>query len=861
MAKPTEQTNDGNTSCRDARLLELLDRVMDLVPEERETFLEAQCGPDPAMKADIEAILAQEGNHDWLDQCRFPIASAKRSQRPKIERYEIIRELGVGGMGTVYLAERNDGHFQHKVALKVLNHSLNSEMAVARFRFERQILANLNHEFIATLIDGGMTADGRPYFVMRLVEGITLNAYCKAGKGDFESKLDLFEKICNAVQFAHGHRVIHGDIKPSNIMVTQDGAPVLLDFGVAKFLEDTPDDGTTQPPLPFTPEYASPEQVAGHAITTATDIHALGLLLFKLLTGRAPFPLSNQTIDEWRQHLQTSYPLLLGKYLAPHYRRSNSRELDRILRRALQKEPHDRYPSAEALAQDVWRFRNHFPLQAREPSVWYVLQKFLRRRVKLASAFALLAVVAMVTLFVVRHQTKAIALSQIHAAQTAAMLFEVFESEDPYRDSKQQPALALIRLAETQLGQTAISKQQRADLHDALGKAHYYLGTLSQARSHLEKAVDLRLANGNDRGADSAKTFYHLGLLAMAEQQWPTAETHFQKARQCLAGAPPGHYPTLVKIQHKRLALMMHQGQWEAAQALVETFGSEHLAKDTHLEELKLVIQAENLARNGELLQAEATYRALGDLQRHRLPTGHPLLGATLNNLAGICYRRGAYSQAVAAYSQAFENFRQRLGAHHPDVATARKNLADAQLAMGACDPAAVHYEEALAIRQRIFGSHHPLVAEVLARQQAIALDEADILEALRLGEALWQICESHFGPLAPQTMQALLDLINLGCESGDLQRQAEYAKIIFPKLEATYGPESNLVADVLVKNAKLDIQRGEWVAVPEPLWRAHEIFKANGETESQKATLALLQTVMMNLARQACIHGVITQL
>ncbi|MGH9888750.1 MAG: serine/threonine-protein kinase, partial [bacterium] len=310
--------------------------------------------------------------------------------------YRIDALIGAGGMGDVYRAERADGAYRQTVALKVLRLGYRTNEMVRRFRIEREALARLAHPGIATILDGGTLEDGRPYIVLEFVQGVPVTGYCAEHRLTLEDRLALFLRIVSAVQFAHGRLVIHRDLKPSNILVQADGMPRLLDFGIAKLLDVGADaslatDTSTEGRL-LTPEYAAPEQIRGEQPTTATDVYALGVLLFELLTGSKPFPAAGRTLPALeRAVLDTAPPTPSGIVDAPVGSRRLRGDLDRIVLMALRKEPDRRYTSAGQLGEDVERYLSGRPVMARPDSVGYRARKFVGRNRALVAAVASIA--------------------------------------------------------------------------------------------------------------------------------------------------------------------------------------------------------------------------------------------------------------------------------------------------------------------------------------------------------------------------------------------------------------------------------------------------------------------------------------
>jgi serine/threonine protein kinase/Tfp pilus assembly protein PilF len=391
-------------------------RAVDLDARARSTYLDAECGSDGALRHEVEALLRSEpGAGDKIrhtvEQEAVRLLQAADASGERLGAWRLLRPLQHGGMGVVYFAERADDAYRKKVAIKVLHNTLATEHERKRFRRERQILANLEHPGIARLIDGGTRADGSPYLVMEYVEGQPIDRYCTDHRLGLEARVRLFQQVCLAVAHAHRQHVVHRDLKPANILVGKDGAPKLLDFGIAKLL-----DPATDPPSGpqtraedrrLTPEYASPEQLSGAAIGYASDIYALGVVLYELLAGCLPYQLNGLSLDEMLHAVRQTDPLPPSAALAR--REPNDRELaprlrgdlDNIVMKALQREPHARYANADDLAADVERYLAGEPVSARPPTPVVRLTRFVRRhRMATVIGLALIACGVLAALYV-----------------------------------------------------------------------------------------------------------------------------------------------------------------------------------------------------------------------------------------------------------------------------------------------------------------------------------------------------------------------------------------------------------------------------------------------------------------------------
>ena len=390
-------------SDRFQRCEELFHAALALEAAAREAFLEEACATDRGLRAEVERLLsahARAGDFIGAPAVAPPAtwAGAEEWAGRRIGPYSIVRELGRGGMGAVYLAERADGQYQHRVALKLIKRGMDTEQVLTRFRSERQILASLDHPNIARLLDGGSTDQGLPFFAMEYIDGEPIDTYAGRAGLSVEDRLRLFLQVCGAVAYAHQNLVIHRDIKPLNILVTSEGTPKLLDFGIAKVLHPGGEETSTVTSMRLlTPEYASPEQVEGRHATTVSDVYALGVVLYELLTGRSPYRLRSRTPQEVVEAVRTTDPERPSQAGDDEKVRRRLRgDLDTILLTALRKEPARRYQSVEQFGADVRRHLEGMPVLARPDTFGYRAGKFVRRhRVPVAAgSLVVLALVA-----------------------------------------------------------------------------------------------------------------------------------------------------------------------------------------------------------------------------------------------------------------------------------------------------------------------------------------------------------------------------------------------------------------------------------------------------------------------------------
>ncbi len=382
-------------------LEDLFHAMLALPPEGRRAALAAACGDDTELIAEVERLLhANAQASAFVGDAAAGIQHMAATVLPEsghIGPYRIVRELGRGGMGTVFLAERDDAQFTMRVAIKLIKRGMDSDAVLERFRHERQILAGLEHPNIARLLDGGTSSEGLPYFVMEYVDGLPVDEYCRTHRLSIHERLDVFLQVCAAVTYAHQHLVVHRDIKPSNILVTSDRVPKLLDFGIAKLAQasdDAPGAVTALAAQAMTPQYASPEQLRGGRVTTVSDVYALGVLLFELLAGERPYDVTGKTADEVSKivaNTEAAKPSVVAARRGDPAAARLRGDLDAIVLTAMRRDPAERYESVALLAEDVRGHLTARPVIARGDSFTYRATRFVRRRkIGVAAAAAVL---------------------------------------------------------------------------------------------------------------------------------------------------------------------------------------------------------------------------------------------------------------------------------------------------------------------------------------------------------------------------------------------------------------------------------------------------------------------------------------
>lgn len=481
------------------RVEELFIDAVDRAEGDRRALLDARCGGNAALRAEVESLLAA---HDRAPGRLRPVTVGKDHDEEtvsgvagtRVGPFTLIEQVGAGGMGTVYRATRTDSDFTQDVAIKLVPVSLREASALRRFKAERQILAELHHPHIVALIDGGVTADGLAWLAMEYVEGTPLTAYCRAHRLDLPRRLRLFQQVCSAVRFAHRHLVVHRDLKPANILVTDDGVPKVLDFGVAKLLapERRPATETlTLLPGPLTPNYASPEQLRGLPVTTASDIYALGVLLYEVLTERRPYDITGRPLDAVLNEMLGQSPRRPSEAPAddasalPYDRRDLRGDLDAVVLKAMRANADERYGSADELSEDIGRFLTGRPVVARDPTLRYLASKMLvKYRVPAGVAASLLAAVV-ASLAIALWQWRAAgaerARAEANAAETRgiarALIFKVHDAVAPLPGSTPVREM-LVAEALSYLDRLAVQARRDAGLQLEVARAYRQVADL-----------------------------------------------------------------------------------------------------------------------------------------------------------------------------------------------------------------------------------------------------------------------------------------------------------------------------------------------------------------------------------------------
>lgn len=743
------------------RIEALFHRVVDLPPAERDAVLAREAGDDAELADEVRSLVRAEaeaaGGEDTLDGAVEAVAREVAAEagglKPgdRVGPWRIVAELGRGGMGSVHLAERDDDEFRARAAIKVIHGGAAGADPVRRFRSERQILAGLQHPHVARLLDGGTTDDGRPWLALEYVEGRPLDVFCDEGRLAVAERVDLVVGLCDAVQYAHRKLVVHRDIKPSNVLVTDEGTPKLLDFGIAKLLE--PDEGVTSPMETrtqlrvMTPAYASPEQVRGEAVTTATDVYALGLLLYELLSGSPAQRITTSRPAEMEREVCDREPARLASRVAPEVAeargvsparlaRTLGGDLENIVLTALRKEPERRYPSVAALADDLVRWREGRPVRARGNPWGYRAAKFARRHaLSLGAAAAVVAVflgtVGFYTARLATERDRARTEAR-RATEVADFLTGIFEQADPdLAPGEAVSARDLLERGAARIAELDAGDEVRASMLQTIGVAQSNLGDPGSALPLLEEAVALR---------------------------------------RPLAGTGPEEASRLVDALDALGAAL-----WDA----------------------------------GELDAAEQVHREALAGARNAAPGGSFAVGVSLNNLARVLQDQGRFSEAREAQAEALDLFRRERGEIDPTVVSALTNLAQLVENLEGESAAEPLHRQAVAVVERLPAeeavaaptAYGNLAINLVAQNK---LDEAEAAFRKAIGEA-----EARYGPDSPRTAETLATLAWIQGRRGEWAAADATVQEVLLRLRRMYGEEHGDIAYELTNLATTRQRQG----------------------------------------------------
>jgi len=829
--------------------LELFDRLLTLPPDERAHELAALASARPQLHAQVvsllEADLAAEAKRFLTSNALLDDAIATGlGSGVRLGPYRLERQLGMGGMGEVWLARRDDGRYEGVVALKVLRAHMAQSSARERFVREGKILGQLSHPNIARLLDAGTTSVGVLYLVLEYVEGVQIDSWCDQQSLDIPGRLALFMQICEAVAHAHARLVIHRDLKPGNILVTARGDVKLLDFGIAKLLEG---DGTgSETELTrlsgraLTPDFAAPEQILGLPVTTATDVYSLGALLYLMLVGCLPYDRARLTARELEQDVLERSPPTLAKAIGegdraataaacrrttlPRLQHALAGDLDTIVNKALRLEPERRYGTVEQLAADIGRHLSGLPVTAARDTWMYRSRKFLARHrvgAVISSVAALSAVAIVIAMYLQMQQT---ARERARAEHVSSFLVQLFELSDPYKGRGNEiTARELLDIGARQVA-TSLSDQPetRAELMGTMGRVYNRLGLHDKSIPMLEQALDQFTALHGGSDPEVAAMTNELGVALWSRGELQAAQERLESALRMRRKQPgPDSVEvaeTLTDLGRVAFDQGLHdkaEGYFRESLRIYSRQGLEGTSPAAHVmhELANLYSHVGRYRESTELLQ-----NALR-IDRQALGEDHPRVIMELHSLAYDLQMQGQFAAAEPLFIQSNEKIRAVLGPEHPYTIGMLSNYARFLRRKGELDKAEPLFRQVLEFNIRTLGADHADVGTAQINLAILLHDAGRLDEA----EALFRAALLTYSKaLPPDHSSFTAALAGLGRVLVDRNETAEALPLLQRAVEigsASFPPESPslAMAKISLANALVSLHRYEQA---EPLLR-----------------------------------------
>ncbi len=755
------------------RLWQHFDDLSVKTVEQRAEALEQLAADEPSLATELQALLdAHDSGTSPLDRQPVEQWPDPPCNQMQVGPWRLESLIGRGGMGQVWRGYRDDGQFEQQVAIKFPGIS-GSSLLAARFEQERQTLARLNHPHIAHLLDGGTTDQGQPYLVMEWINGQPITHYCESLT--IEQIIQVFIPVCDAVHHAHGQLVLHRDIKPANVLVTTDGAAKLVDFGIAKSLpEQDQSTAQTRTALAFTAEYAAPEQIRGEPVSTASDVHALGAVLYELLSGAKAFDWQNRSLAEVIAEVALKSPP------APSRRATQSadkgkldEDLDRVVLKALHRAPERRYSTAAAFADDLQNWLRRRPVTAQPDSTGYRLRKLISRHPRgfAAGAAALMALIALTIGLGWQGQrlTEALAEAQQQSQRAQVVsdfLTDMFSQASPEIHGGEPPSLRqLLAQGVAQIENASLGPAASAKLKQTMGRALVDLGELDQASSTLEQALDQTPATATQDRADI------LSSLALLSSLQDDVDSALDYQQQALALLPP----TGNELEH-RIATARLAGYWQQA-------GDREQAK--------------------QLLED-----SLSDWADRADPPARAALANARVRLGAVHWGNGRFDLAQQQYQLAHRTVLDVFGERHPRTANSYYALGTVELAQGRYEPAQRHLREALELRLDLLGPDHPLTARTQSALGSVHYQAGRSREARPLLQAALQTERTQFGEQSVRLGRPLNNLALVEHDLGQFERAEQLYRQALTLYERELGAESERLISPLGNLALLALDR-----------------------------------------------------
>lgn len=766
----------------------IVDEVLDLSPEQRYSYIQEKCGHDQQLKNEvtqlIESIFDSEGWLKELQNQKFEfykdisndleqLGNSRDFIGRQVGAYTIQQQIGQGGMGRVYLAERSDDSFEHRVAIKILRHSRATESNIQRFKREQRILAGLNHPAIARLYDGGITDEGYPYIIMEYVCGLPITEYCRTNNISIKERINLLKQVLEAVRFAHENLVIHRDLKPDNILVDENGNVKILDFGISKLLEDEDELSLTHTGARIlTPKYAAPEQIKQKNITTATDLYSLGITFYELLADNQPFDLDDCTTYEAEQIILTQPAVNPSSKACSSERAKKIRgDLNGIALKAIRKEPEQRYRVATEFLKDLNNYLNGLPVSARTDTFKYRTYKFVGRHKKSLTAAAVSLV--LIISFSGYHTFK-ITEERNYARQEARkaqavtnFLTELIEANAP--GNTQGKTVTIREFLESgfeEVQQLDKNPIVQAEILTTMGRTYRSLGDIQKASALINRALKI-LKEEEIENKQMAQSYNIYGIIQRDLGNYDEAEEALQQSIKM--------YHAINHINGEDHAKSLRDLAY--IERLKENYGKaskliqKALAIEKKLYDGPNIKMAETLFIYASILRYQHKYSEATEVQKESLAMvrnviegPHPGVATNLVNLANLYDINGDTAKSTKYYKEALQMSKLLYGDEHQEIANIYNNLAGNYLEGGQLDSAEFHLTKAIDI-QRNIDRDSPLMGKMYNRFAHIYAGRDEFIKA----DSLLSIAEKTLKNSHSGLITIKLNRINIALQQKQL--------------------------------------------------------------------------------------------
>ena len=760
----------------------LFNKATGLNKEDRIPFLRSECAGDEELFNELASLLeSDEEIHPILEKKASDLINVEQEFNfigQQVGSYKIVKEIASGGMGTVFLAERSDGFFQQKVALKIVKPGLSTIPIIRRFQQERQVLANLQHPNIAKLFDGGVTEDKRPFFTMEFVDGVPIDEYCDNKKLTIKERLHLFIKVCETVQYAHNNLVIHRDLKPSNILIRKDGTIKLLDFGISKVLsaeaENRDMPTITQAEINLlTPEYSSPEQFKKSNITVSADVYSLGLILYKLLSGSTAHQFTSRTFSEFEKvvcekNISKPSTILNNKITNKGERnvfesrqtqpsklkRVLNGDLDNICMMALRKDPERRYVSVEMLAYDVERYLNNLPILARKESLLYTTKKFVTRHKKVVAAATILFFVVngLILYYTIqlRHERDIAQREARKSEQVASFLEDLFLVSDP-NESKGETITArelLDRGAERLRRGLEEEPEIKSQLLNTIGKVYTNLGLYSSAEEIFKNLKE------NEKLASLSRETYieilvNLGKIYRFSGKYNLAGELLIYAKREGGNQLASNHPILGDIYNNLGSYHYETAGFDSSyiyyKKAEEIFRSNFEHQNIYVADVIYNLGVLEFDK-GNLIKSDSLYRISLDIYQNLYGELNSKTATVQNELASVLRHSGQFEEAEVLYKKALETRIKIFGDNHPDVAHTLNHISRLYYNQEQYQEAEPYVRKSLEVRQGLYESNHPEVSASKSSLAGVLMGLKRYKEAEELYRSAYKASKEKFG-------------------------------------------------------------------------------------------------------------------